>query len=67
MKRYLLFVHGDRYKAGGWNDLAGDYDALEDALLTGRKLIDAGYPNNIQVHVVDLSCGNIVAQEITRG
>lgn len=31
MKRYLLFVGDDYYPRGGFNDLRGVYDSIEDA------------------------------------
>ena len=36
MKRFLVFIYPDYYPGGGVNDIAGDFDTLEDNTVTLR-------------------------------
>ncbi len=37
MKRYLVFCYGDYYPNGGWNDLVGKFDSLEEAIARAKE------------------------------
>lgn len=39
MKRYLLFAFDDYYPKGGWNDFAGDFGNLDDAIAAARAAV----------------------------
>jgi len=43
MKRYLLFAGSSYYPAGGWSDLAGNYDTLAEAVDAAVALKDDWY------------------------
>jgi hypothetical protein len=34
LKRYLLFAGFDQYPSGGWFDFEGDFDVIDDAIVT---------------------------------
>ncbi len=55
MKRYLAFVMDHYYPAGGWNDLKGSYDTLEQA--KANTMVSNGQSADI----VDLESGAVVA------
>ncbi len=40
MKRYVLLV-GDAYYPSAWDDYAGQYDTLEDAIIVGNNRVQA--------------------------
>ena len=52
MKRYLLFMYYDYYPSGGWNDFAGDYDTVEEALKVER--------NRDNWHIVDTETMTVI-------
>lgn len=61
MKRYLLFEGLVYYPDGGWNDLAGDFDTVEEAkasgeesMLEGKRVLYDWY------QIVDLETGKEV-------
>ena len=37
VKRYVVFAYCDYYPSGGWSDLVGSYDALEQAQQAAEK------------------------------
>jgi len=50
MKQYLLFAYAGYYPAGGWHDLCGDFDTIEDALIC---LVDMDRYNSEFWHIID--------------
>lgn len=36
IKRYLVFAHYKYYPAGGWGDLVGAFDDVQEAIVAGR-------------------------------
>lgn len=53
MKRYLLFSGDHYHPEGGWFDLLGSFDRLEDAVLASPSGAD-------WFHIVDTTTGTIV-------
>jgi hypothetical protein len=67
MKRYLVFGGDNYYPCGGWDDLLGEFDNLEDAKLTiTHGKINACKHKGIEPlsrdwnHIVDLETGEEV-------
>lgn len=48
MKRYLLFAGDQYYPSGGWHDLSGEFDSIEEA---EEYVFERGYE---WWHVVDM-------------
>ncbi len=58
-KRYLLFRGSTYYPAGGWKDLAGQFDRLRDVVkVTSEYAEDEPYD---WWHVIDTSTGKMIA------
>jgi hypothetical protein len=58
MKQFLLFACSQYYPSGGWNDLKGDFETLDEAKeewnkYAKEKVYDWG-------HIVDLKTGEMV-------
>lgn len=53
VKRYVTFSYFDEYPSGGWNDMKGSYDDLDEAKQAFRQ--DGGPPGEI----VDLKTGEV--------
>jgi hypothetical protein len=51
MKRFLLFTGDQRYPLGGWRDLRGQFDTLQEALNADRR---------DWAHVVDTQDGRVI-------
>lgn len=61
LKRFALFSGDVFYPQGGWEDLAGTYDSVEEASAEGERRIE---PQNSLAewwHVIDLQTGERVA------
>jgi len=67
-KRYLIFGGGDVYARGGFKDLIGNVDTLQEVNQLIREIekdneLDTLFNNNDRIewyHVVDVSTGEIV-------
>lgn len=59
LKRYLLFAGLEHYAKGGWKDLAGSFETLDDAEERGRNRIETG---DEWFQVIDLYSGREVAK-----
>lgn len=51
MKRYLLFKGAFYYPMGGWDDFAGDFGTLEEAVAAAQPVADDW------AHVIDKETG----------
>lgn len=67
MKRYLLFAGMEHYPGGGWNDVKGHYDTLEEAKEAREALWEKGGIDWVQIidtvnaaKVLDLGLPNSV-------
>lgn len=60
MHNYLVFVYDTYYPAGGWNDLVGSYETLEEAIEQAAR--DAGSGDWKNYHIVDLQQQRVVAR-----
>lgn len=58
-KPFILFVGGFYYPAGGWRDLGGQFETLEEAKEKGVNALNEG---NDWWHVVDVRTSEIVAE-----
>ena len=63
MKRFALFTWTDHEAHGGWGDLCGLHDTLEDACKHGVKWVGNDPGDWNCWHVVDLTVGKIVADK----
>lgn len=54
MKRYLLFCGYQYYPSGGWEDFAGSYDSIREAILS---IIDIHFD---WYHIVDTETMDII-------
>jgi hypothetical protein len=59
MKRYAVFKGEFFYPSGGWDDFAGTYETLKEAV----RAADEGAADNTWAHVVDLQAGTIVYKQ----
>jgi hypothetical protein len=59
MNRFLLFAGDHYYPLGGWDDLIGDFAALEEALAAPREGRDWW-------HVIDTNDGSTAASGTDR-
>lgn len=63
VKRYVVFGYDDYYPGGGWGDLQGSFDTLEEA----KKLLELDKPvGERRLHfdnwrIIDLQTGEDVA------
>jgi len=63
--KFLLFASDIFYPVGGWDDLIGRYDTIEEARLEGIRL-KAGkhcYDNADRWQIVDLSSNEVVDED----
>jgi hypothetical protein len=58
VKRFLVFAGDDYYPSGGWHDLVGDFDSLEEARNVATKSEKRGHWS----HIIDLTTGEKVPE-----
>lgn len=61
LKRYLLFAGSQYYPSGGWDDLKGSFDTLEEAVAAGDHVDDLSIRDHDWFQVVDSMTGEIVS------
>lgn len=63
MRRFLLFMHDKYDPNGGWYDLQGSYDSVNEAELAASDLAKAAltkYDDWNRAHIVDTAAGRVV-------
>lgn len=58
MKRYVLFAFDTYYPRGGWGDMRGTFEVLDDALAASRGLTQEHW------HIVDMQTRRIVERSV---
>jgi hypothetical protein len=62
MKRYLLFAGAQYYPCGGWDDLEGDFDTLEEAREAAKHSPIKLAPEYDWTQIVDTQIGEEIQQ-----
>ena len=58
MKRYAVFAFNDYYPVGGWDDLLGWYESIEEARLGGQNFLEKSWRD--VMYMVDLETGKAI-------
>lgn len=57
-KRFLVFTGDYYYPAGGWEDLQGSYDTIEEAVTALNQIL-----SNDWSYIIDLETGKTVVDQ----
>ena len=64
LKPFLVFVIEDFYPSGGFDDLEGSYDTLDEAILKGESLV--GLDNRIKIYKVNEQDNTVELVEVLK-
>lgn len=62
MSRFLVFRGEDYYPSGGWKDLVGRFETLDEALAEAQQVGDGYSGDDDWSQVVDLDEGIVIAE-----